>query len=514
MALAPFLVAAAPARYNDTEAPSPRAPLVQHIEELARKLAAEAHRPPLDIDPRLEQAAVEIARRAPPTGPPPNDLVEGALWLRGIVEPPPQLIVVTTGRDSGEAALLDELRAQLPRVLGSGSYRRVGVAAEPVDAETHVVVALQESFVELEPIPRALPAGGAAAIKGKLRPPYVRAEVLMTAPGGKVTPLFAAARDEVTHFTATLRCLAVGRHQVEILGDDRYGPSVLANFPVDCGVPAPSEMVGRGSPRESDKPVTDARQAEVAVAALVAADRARAGLPVLKLDAALSAVARAHSDDMVRHHFFGHVSPSTGSAADRLKAAHLVAQLVLENVARAYSPGEVERGLMGSPGHRANLLSPEVTDLGVGVTLGPDDGQTGAREIFVTQLFIRAPAPLPRDAADELKRRIAELRGARGLAPLAIDADLEKIAVGTAVELARRGTINPRPQDDDPLRHAEGVFAQRYRKVRSAAAAATDLPEAVQSLERPLVDAATVAMGVGVARAGDSVYVVVLLGNR
>jgi uncharacterized protein YkwD len=511
LVLVALALGAAPARYNDRVAAPPRSPLVSHIEDLARKLAPK----PLDIEPRLERAAAEIARRAPPSGPPPNELVQAALWLHGLVEPPPHLVVVTMSAGAEEGPLLDELKAQLPRVIASGNYRRLGVAAETVGDKTNVVVALQESFVELDPIPRALPAGGAAVVKGRIFGPYVRPEVLVTAPGGQVTRLFVSARDDVKKFTASLHCLGMGRHQVEITGDDRFGPAVLANFPVDCGLPAPTELVaGQRVEPEGAAAVKDAAQAEAEIFKLANQDRQRAGLPPLQLDRRLTKVARAHSEDMVQHHFVGHVSPTTGSAADRLKSAHVPAQLILENVARAYSPGEIERGLMESPGHRANLLNDEVTHLGVGVALG--DGQNN--ELFATQLFVKAPEALPgSDAGDwqaELKRRIAALRRAHELPPLVEDARLDQIAADTAVELAKKRSTSSGAQEILGRAIGSANFGTRYRAVKSGVAITTDLPQAVTSLERPLAEKSAVGVGVGVGRQGESVYVVILIGNR
>jgi uncharacterized protein YkwD len=510
------------ASYNEPVAPPARSPLVTRIEELAKKV-----RPSLEIDPRLERAAIEIARRAPPSGPPANELVASALWLHGIVEPPPHLIVVTVGANVGggdEAPLLDELRAQLPRVLSTGNYRRAAAAAEPVGARMNVVVALQESWVELDPVPRSLAADGTVLLKGRVLPPYARPEILVTSPDGNVTRLFVAARTDVTKFSATLHCGASasananananangrGRHQVEITGDDRFGPSVLANFPVDCGLPAPTELVAGSGPEVGRAPVSDIKKAEVELEKLINVDRQRAGLPPLSLDDRLSKVARAHSEDMVHHHFVGHVSPTTGSAADRLRSAHLPAQLVLENVARAYSPGEVERGLMESPGHRANLLSKEVTHYGVGIALG--ELQSGVREIFATQLFVHAPEALPQNAADELKRRVDDFRRARELPPLLGDNALDEIALTTAEDLAQ-GKLT-QAQAHEPLERALRAFSGRYRSVRTALAVTTDLPQAVTSLEGPLADKRAAALGVGIARGSEAVFVVVLLGSR
>jgi uncharacterized protein YkwD len=53
-------------------------------------------------------------------------------------------------------------------------------------------------------------------------------------------------------------------------------------------------------------------------------------------------------------------------------------------VARASSPGEAERGLMNSPGHRANILSRLVTRVGIGIV-----ADEAAHELLVTQVFIR-----------------------------------------------------------------------------------------------------------------------------
>jgi uncharacterized protein YkwD len=523
--LSVLALGAAPARYNDPVGAPARSPLVIHVEELVRKLApiTPTMTPTLTIDPRLERAAVEIARRAPSVGPPPNELVEAALWLQGLVEPPPHLVVVTMSAGADDGPLLDELRASLPRVIQSGKYRRLGVAAETVAEKTNVVVALQESFVELEPVPRALPAGGGVLLKGRILAPYARPEVLVTAPDGQVTQLFTSARDDVKQFTASLHCLAVGRHQVEVTGDDRFGPAVLANFPVDCGLPAPTELVA-GQRTEREGGVKDAAQAEAELLKLLNADRARAGLRPLSPDARLSQVARAHSEDMVRHHFVGHVSPSTGSAADRLRAASVPAQLILENVARAYSPGEVERGLMESPGHRANVLNREVTQVGVGVALG--DAESGVREIFATQLFLRAPEALPGESVAawqaELKRLIAQLRRGRDLTPLVEDGRLDQIAASTAAELAKKKSSSGAAQE--LLTHAlgGGDFGNRYRAVKSGVAIAPDLPQALESLEKPLADPGAAGVGVGVARGntkgnnaqGDEVYVVILVGKR
>src|SRR6185312_417615 len=121
--------AALPLRYGVSGGPAARGGVEARIEALVVDEARRAHRDPVRPDARLEKAAAELARRCPPDGRPSNELVQAALWLHGIVEPPPHLLVVglTPG---GEAALFEQLRARLPRALSEGRFRRVGVAAQ------------------------------------------------------------------------------------------------------------------------------------------------------------------------------------------------------------------------------------------------------------------------------------------------------------------------------------------------------------------------------------------------
>src|SRR5580704_4165828 len=97
-----------------------------------------------------------------------------------------------------------------------------------------------------------------------------------------------------------------------------------------------------------------------------------------------------------------HVSPTTGSAADRVRTANIHTAVVLENVARAYGVGEAHDGLMNSPGHRANIMSATATHVGIGVVLG--DEISGRRELFVTQVFIRIPPKIDPATVTELVR--------------------------------------------------------------------------------------------------------------
>ena len=480
-----------PVRYNDPVAALPRNDLERRVEALVAEVAQAERRTPPRPEARLGRAAVALAQVPAEAGGPSNDLVEAALRLYGIVEPSPHIILVSASAGADDAVVA-ELRSQLGRALGSGRYTRVAAAAVTSGEHLRVLVALQESYLELEPVPRALRDGGPTQLKGRLLGGFERPSAFVTTPDGHANPLplFGDAK----RFSGTFRCgAAKGRYQLEITGEDRFGSTVLANFPIACGVPAATTL---SAPRHAEEaPIVDASQAEAALLTLVNADRAKAGLRPLVADPRLADVARAHCRDMLTRGFVGHVSPTTGSAADRVARAKIGAALILENVARAYTPGEVERGLMESPGHRRNILSAEAQRIGVGAVLSEALG--GQRELLVTQLFIAAEAPFRASSAIELRNRISELRRSRGLTPFIADAELDRIADGVARDLAS-GRATP-DSARAPLDRAIAHLGSRYQSVRSLFAVATEIGQVIEAMKEPLATRGPIAIGVGLA---------------
>jgi stress response protein SCP2 len=112
------------------------------------------------------------------------------------------------------------------------------------------------------------------------------------------------------------------------------------------------------------------------------AERAQHGLRPLTVDARLAHAAQAHSDDMVRRSFFAHENPDGQQVWDRAVAAGYVYRKVAENIAAGQrTADEVVRGWMNSPGHRANILDGELTQIGVGCAEG------GTYGVYWTQVF-------------------------------------------------------------------------------------------------------------------------------
>ena len=112
------------------------------------------------------------------------------------------------------------------------------------------------------------------------------------------------------------------------------------------------------------------------------AERARHRLGLLALDPQLARAAQQHSDDMVRREFFAHENPDGAQVWDRAGTAGYRYSRVAENIAAGQrTADEVVRGWMESPGHRANILDDELTQIGVGHALG------GSYGVYWTQVF-------------------------------------------------------------------------------------------------------------------------------
>lgn len=129
--------------------------------------------------------------------------------------------------------------------------------------------------------------------------------------------------------------------------------------------------------------VPDARidpEAEARLLQLLNAERQRAGLRPLDPDPLLTAAARAHARDMLAQGYFAHVDLAGRTPADRARAAGVRFAVAGENLALAPTVELAHRGLMDSPGHRANILSPLYTRVGIGVADGGLHGKLFAQE--------------------------------------------------------------------------------------------------------------------------------------
>lgn len=118
--------------------------------------------------------------------------------------------------------------------------------------------------------------------------------------------------------------------------------------------------------------------------------RQERGLRPLQWDPLAYKAALGHAQDMLQRNFFAHQNPEGLGAAERMRAAGVLEVTVGENLAsfEGYPDPEIPQralaGWMNSPGHRANLLKPEFTHLGVALV-------RQGRRVMVVQNFIGRP---------------------------------------------------------------------------------------------------------------------------
>jgi hypothetical protein len=142
---------------------------------------------------------------------------------------------------------------------------------------------------------------------------------------------------------------------------------------------------------------------EVEVIRLTNGERTARGLPPLRANPHLTAAARAHNDDMIRHGFFAHQGSDGSSPADRACRQGYTPYdgmtcLVAENIGSGYpTPSSVVAGWMDSPGHRANMLDPNSREIGLGYAAGGSWGHywtmTLGAQPGVFPIFINDDAP-------------------------------------------------------------------------------------------------------------------------
>jgi len=160
-------------------------------------------------------------------------------------------------------------------------------------------------------------------------------------------------------------------------------------------LPGKSEPVQNPAPKapveEPSKPQTPAPSTpevkgltadESKMLELVNQERQKAGLKPLTIDMRLVDISRKKSKDMIDKNYFGHTSPTYGTPFDALKNNGISYRYAGENLAGAPTVEQAHKGLMNSPGHRANILNPNFTHIGIGVVEGGPYGK------MFTQTFI------------------------------------------------------------------------------------------------------------------------------
>jgi uncharacterized protein YkwD len=483
-----FEAQGAGAAQYETQAPEGQALLGPHADRIAQGLGAAAARGVrLLPDPRLAELARRIAEHEHGSDTlPPGAAIE--LWAKhlGLFEPTPSVALIKHG-DPG--LLPERIEADVLEASATHRYTHYGAYSFEHPQGAVAVLVLSWRWAVLRTVPREVAPGAHIELSGELDADLEKPQLIVAGPDGRST---RGKPGTGRRFTFDVPLETPGEHRIELLADGPRGATVVANFPVYAGVPPRTRVEAL-----SDERNTTGTPAVVAarVLELLNEERARAGVPPVQTSARLEAVALAHSEDMRDAGFVGHTSPSTGSASDRVRRAGMRVVLVRENIGRGYSAEGVHRGLMDSPGHRDNIVSAEVTHVGLGVV---EVAETGGRAYLVTQVFTRIPERIePGAARDELIERLAKARAARGLPAQRHDEAMSALCE----KAARRFFAEPALQERPLLEALSAQAAKaglRYQRLSALMLLATSIEEA--SEVAALLDPKLKAIGLGIAQ--------------
>ena len=137
--------------------------------------------------------------------------------------------------------------------------------------------------------------------------------------------------------------------------------------PVGVTYPADREPV-TAWPGAATCPVPSRSASDAAaIVTLVNAARAEAGLGPVSLSAPLSGTAHRHACDNAARQSISHDGSDGSTLAMRLHRDGVKVFYAAENTGLGFDTPQIAMAWwMGSPGHRANILAPEITQIGVG----------------------------------------------------------------------------------------------------------------------------------------------------
>lgn len=326
-----------------------------------------ARRAAVVLDESLSRAARRHAKQIAAAPSPPDD-VSPALAAEGLADAQVLTFAAVGTRDAlaqrADAFASGAARALAPTHVGVG--RAVGGRGEIL------VVVWSRRLAELPPLPRTLPQQPFRWVSTLLA--GTRPRLFVTRPDGEVSEL--EAHTEGRRVWAELPFAeARGAYDVELLVETSRGPELAALWRAAVGVPA------RGPALVA--PLDDAD----AVVAAVDDLRRSAGRPSLPVEPRLRQVARAHAEAVCVAGIAAHVLDGLGPEARASRAGYRGP--LAENVALGPSLGAAYAQLLGSPSHRANLLSSRASSLGVGAAV------RGGRHCVVQLLGLSGSKPTP-----------------------------------------------------------------------------------------------------------------------
>lgn len=273
-------------------------------------------------------------------------------------------------RKDGPGALLDAWAHR------SAHWTHCGLGIAETDTDAMAVWIGVRRVVRLAPIPIHPERPATIEVQGQIvESPNAAVRLFVGRPDRSAFEPKGRENTPPGQFAFDIALARSGKYELELLADTGHGLETVALFPVFVGVP-PDERptVTPSIPNPRDLPLSDALERFLDNA------RKKAGVPPLERDHRLDAIALAHSEDMAKRRFFGHVSPQGGGLKSRLKRANLSPARFAENIAKSNTVFRIHTNLMKSPSHRISMLSDRFTHVGIGVAA--DGGELIATQVY------------------------------------------------------------------------------------------------------------------------------------
>jgi len=230
-----------------------------------------------------------------------------------------------------------------------------------------------------------------------------------------------------------------------------------------------------------ESPQNPAAVSAAEVATLTNKERTQKDIPVLQRNSLLDQAAQMKAQDMAANGYYAHVSPDGVTPMHWVEKAGYKYLIIGENlVVNRTDAEQVVDAFMGSPGHKANILRTDFTEIGIGVANGIYKGKDAT---FTVQIFA-APYPqavpkkeVPTAAVKPVSAPVKATTPAKPVTAASVPRPVAATATTTKVETSTR------PSDalqKEVTRLISPILSSIQNASTSSTTAATTTP-----LERP-----------------------------
>jgi uncharacterized protein YkwD len=492
---------------TDPSRECPQTTVVRLLTEYAAESARKNSRPVPQLDAQLCALTRTLIGWDTAAGMPPEAVVAFVARYFGMTDASPRLVLTHLADEDSKAIARKLVDGVNNLSLNMVKPRFAVTTFRKTKDLTLIALAVEDTTYTMDPLPRRLDLGGKAVVTGKITGgEYENSAVLVADVRGELKSVRAPIAEP---FKAEIECGDKPGHiAVQLRGEQGGAGTVLANFPILCGMALPTSVeVPEPAPAN-----LDVAAAEKQLFNELNERRVELGIAPVAWDDAVAKVARGISTSL-RDQAEGKPASGSTDIVAQLRAADIVSPLVLQNPARTRSVTEAQLAFLDSPVHRANMLNRQVTHVGIGVAAVPASENQPA-SVLATELFVKElPVIDTAETKEKLRQAIAQKRADARADKVENDALLDDVAQKYADALAaHKGEL--------PKEIADPILQPLYKGFRSINMLLGARANPLDFAEEPKIISPGKLLGVGVAQGihpvlgKNAVYVVIFVGAK